>query len=197
MRFWTIAAGVIVAGVIAAGAVLWFLAPKDASWTQFLRPKEVLVPKGGDQQARPMQPEGTQANGGQPTWRVNCSSSQAGLDCRVTQTLFVRKTGQRFLIVAIRVAPETKQPIMWIQTPLRTYLPAGVSLQFGQDPAKSVPIRNCDRSGCLATYPVTEAEISAMEQATGLTVSIQDLQKRPITLRVPVQGFAEAYARIK
>lgn len=132
-----------------------------------------------------------------PPWNVNCQNSTAGLDCRAIQTVFVKRTGQRFLTVAVRMPPDTKKPSMVLGLPLGTYLPAGVSLQFGKDAAKTLPIRSCNRSGCLAEYAVTEAEIGTMLAGADLTVSIQDLQKRPITLVVPANGFAEAYAKIE
>jgi len=191
----TIVAGAVLCGLVAGGAALWFWASGENPLTQILAKKEVLVPKDGDQRAQHTQPAPTQTRPAQATWRV--SSSQAGLDCRATQVLFVKTTGQRFLTLAVRVLPGTKRPEMLVEVPLRTYLPAGVVLQFGQDAAKAVPIRSCNRSGCLATYAVTEAEIGAMQNATDLTVSIRDLQKRQITLTVPVEGFVEAYAKIK
>ena len=132
-----------------------------------------------------------------PTWKVNCATGQAGIDCRAFQTLFVKRTGQRFMSVAVRVPPDTKTPTMLLGLPLGTYLPAGVSLQFGKEAAKSLPIQSCNQSGCLAEYAVSEAEIGAMLKGADITISIQDQQKKPITVTVPVAGFAEAYAKIK
>jgi len=142
------------------------------------------------------QPEATPAPA-QPAWSVNCTTGQAGLDCRAFQTVFVKRTGQRFMTVAVRVPPETKTPNMLFGLPLGTYLPAGVSLQFGKEAAKTLPVQSCDRSGCVAEYAVTEAEIGAMLKGANLTVAVQNQQKQPVKLEVPVAGFAEAYAKIK
>lgn len=49
----------------------------------------------------------------------------------------------------------------------------------------------------LAEYPITEADIAAMLKGADLTVSIQSLQKQPVTLQDPVAGLAAAYAKIK
>jgi invasion protein IalB len=198
MRLGTIIAAVAVLfGLVAAGAALWFWASGESPLVQVTGQKGIVVPKEGDQRAQSPQAAPTQAGSTQPTWRVNCSSSEAGLDCRVTQLLFVKTTGQRFLALAVRVPPDTKTPELLVEVPLRTYLPAGVSLQFGGDAAKTVPFRSCHQSGCLATYAATEAEIGAMLKGTDVVVSIQDQQRRPITLTVPVKGFAEAYAKIR
>jgi invasion protein IalB len=86
---------------------------------------------------------------------------------------------------------------MLFSLPLGSYLPAGVSLQFGNGEAKALAIQNCDRSGCLARYAVTEAELGAMQKGSDLTLTLQDMQKQPITFTVPVNGFAQAYAKIK
>jgi invasion protein IalB len=93
--------------------------------------------------------------------------------------------------------PDAKTPIMLLGLPLGTYLPAGVSLQFGKEAAKPLPIQSCDRSGCLAEYAVTDAEIDAMLKGADVTISIQNQQQQPVTVTVPVAGFAEAYAKIQ
>ena len=130
-------------------------------------------------------------------WVVNCSNSQAGLACRAGQSLFIKKTGQRFLSVAVAIAPDTKKPNLLLQLPLGVYLPAGVSLQIGKDAAKTLPFESCDQGGCVAEYAVTDAELGAMAKGADLTISAQNLQKKSFTLQVPALGFAAAYAKIK
>jgi invasion protein IalB len=119
------------------------------------------------------------------------------MDCSAVQTLFVKRTGQRFVTVAVKVPADTKTPKMLILLPLGTNLPAGVSLQFGKAVAKSVQIRNCDQGGCLAEYPISEAEIASMLKGTDLTITIQSKEQKPMTFPIPSLGFAEAYAKIK
>jgi invasion protein IalB len=132
-----------------------------------------------------------------PTWKVSCSNSDRGLDCRVLQTLFVKRTGQPVLTVAVHVPPDTKKPDMLFSLPLGSYLPAGVSLQFGKSAATKLPILNCDRSGCLAEYAVSPEELGAMQKGSDLTITLLDMQKKPLKFVVPVAGFAEAYAKIR
>ena len=119
------------------------------------------------------------------------------MDCRAVQILVVKKTGRPFLTFAIQVPPDTKTPKMLVVLPLGTYLPAGIALQFGKEAAKRLPIEACDRSGCLAEYAVSEAEIGAMLKGADVTLSIQNQQKKPVTLVVSAAGFAEAYEKIK
>jgi invasion protein IalB len=185
--------------LLVVAAALWFGALNDVSLTHVLGPREVLSPNEVSQQSQETPAQGAESSRreGPLVWRVNCSDNQAGLDCRAVQTLFVKQTGQPFLSVVVHVPPDTKKPIMLIQAPLGTYLPAGVTLQFGQDAAKAVPFRNCNQSSCVAVYPVTEAEIGAMLNRANLAVSIQNRQRTPIKLTVQGADFPEAYAKMK
>ena len=181
MRLWSWAG---VTGLI--GTALFLFVLSNGAWGQTSRTKGV-----------PSAEEAAQAASPAPTWKVFCSDSQAGRDCRVLQTLFVKSTGQPALTVAVRVAPGAEEPEMLFSLPLGSYLPAGVALQFGKQAAKTLPIQNCDRSGCLARYAVTDAELAAMQEGADLTITLQDMLKKPITFVMPVSGFSEAYAKIK
>lgn len=145
-----------------------------------------------------------QAEAGQPAqaapgepWVVHCPISQGALDCRASQSLFLKNTGQHIMSVAVRIPPDTKKPVLLMQLPLGIYLPAGVSLQIGKDEAKTLPIENCDQAGCLAEYAITDAEIGAMLKGAALTITLQSASKEPVTLTVPATGFPAAYAKIK
>ena len=131
----------------------------------------------------------------QPVWGVTCGAAPGGLDCRALQTLAMTDSGR--LSLAVRILPDTKKPVMLLLLPLGIYLPAGVTLQFGQDAAKMAPLQNCDSAGCLAEYPISEAEIAALVKGQGLTVAVQDASKQPISVQVPAAGFSAAYAKIK
>jgi len=105
--------------------------------------------------------------------------------------------GNARISVAVRIPSDTKQPKMLILLPLGLNLPAGVSLQFGPEVGKRVSFQSCDMSGCLAEYPVSEAEIAAMLKGADLTISVEGQNKQPITFQMSVAGFHEAYAKIK
>ena len=127
-------------------------------------------------------------------WGVTCVGTAGGLDCRALQSLPMTNTGQAS--VAVRIPPETKKPTMLILVPLSVYLPAGVSLAFGEGEAKTVGFDNCNSAGCLAKYDVTEAELAAMAKGQALTLSVQNTNRQPISVKVPSNGFAAALAKI-
>jgi invasion protein IalB len=149
--------------------------------------------------AQTNQPEAQQAQQQKPrpNWVVNCAQGQEGLECRAGQSLFLKQTGQRFMSVAVVVAPDTKKPRLLLQLPLGVYLPAGVSLKIGKDEVKTLPFLSCDQAGCVAEYAVTDAELNSMVKGANLTVTAQNREKKPFSLEVLSEGFAEAYAKIK
>ena len=150
-------------------------------------PQGAAPAQSGQQQPRPP-----------AIWVVSCDDNNGKLDCRAGQSVFIKNTGQRILSVAVRVPPDTKKPVMLIQVPLGVYLPAGASLQIGEDEAKTLPFKGCDRGGCVAEYAITEAEIAAMTKGASLKLSVQNQSQQPaFTLTVPATGFAAAYAKVK
>ena len=84
-------------------------------------------------------PSWAQTTPSQSMWGVTCAGTVAGLDCRALQSLPMTNSGQAS--VAVRIPPETKKPTMLILVPLSVYLPAGVSLEFGEGEAKTVALR--------------------------------------------------------
>jgi invasion protein IalB len=172
---------------IAGAAVLCILVFSGGAVAQTLQPKPAPQPEKSVQApARPAPAE--------PNWGVICPSEKGGLECRA---LVVMEAGQNARVsVVVRVPSDTKKPTMLLLLPLGVDLPTGASLQFGKGAAKRVQFQSCDTSGCLAEYAVSEAEIDAMLKGEGLTISVQNQSKQPLTIQVPVAGFPEAYAKI-
>jgi invasion protein IalB len=181
---------------IAGFAVLSVLAFSTDAVAQTDRQKQPQ-PAPAAAPATPEQAAPGEAAPPQPTWRVYCSNVPGGFDCRASQTLVNKNTGQRLLTLVVRTAPDAKKPMMLIQVPLGTYLPAGVTLQIGKDAGKKLPLESCNQEGCLTEYPVTDAEIAAMQHGADVAVLVRDVTKAPATFRVPGLGFAEAYSKMK
>jgi invasion protein IalB len=171
---------------VAGGVLLCLFAFGSGSLAQTPQQKAPL-PQG---QAQPSSPP--------PIWVVNCGDNKGKLDCRAAQSVFLKNTGQRVLSVAVRVPADTKKPILVVQVPLGVYLPAGASLQIGEDAAKTLPYKGCDQSGCVAEYAITDAEIASMTKGSDLKISVQNQNQQPaFTITVPVTGFGAAYAKVK
>lgn len=131
----------------------------------------------------------------QPIWGVTCAGTDKGLDCRAVQSLPMTNTGQAS--IAVHVPLDTRKPTMLILVPLGIYLADGVTLQFGGGETRKVPLHNCDSTGCLAKYNVTDAELAAMSKGAPIKILVKDASEQPISIQVPSTGFGAAYAKIK
>jgi invasion protein IalB len=176
---------------LTAGTILCLVSFGGAVTAQTAQPQGQAprVEAPADAAGQPSQP--------QPNWVVSCSQTRPGLECRAGQSLFLKRTRQRILSVAVRLPADTKKPVLLMQLPLGVYLPAGAILQIGKLEAQTLPFTNCDRGGCIAEYAVTDAELGAIAKGADLTISAQTVQRKPFTLTVPSLGFAAAYAKIK
>src|SRR5262249_36577629 len=76
-----------------------------------------------------------------PGWVARCASASrdAPLECAVEETAVLTKTGQLIVLVNIRVASDTHQPIALVQLPLGLNLPVGAKLQV--DDGKTVDLQ--------------------------------------------------------
>ena len=92
-------------------------------------------------------------------------------------------TNSGLLSVAVRLSPDTKKPAMLLLLPLGIYLPAGVTVQFGQEAVKTIPLQNCDGAGCLAEYAVTEPSLPPCPKGKPLPFRCLTRTSRPFRCR--------------
>jgi invasion protein IalB len=134
-----------------------------------------------------------------PGWVARCSSASrdAPLECAVEQTAVLTKTGQLIVLLNIRVAADTRQPVAVIQLPLGLNLPAGAKLQVDDGKVSDLQIQTCEQRGCYANSPIPAEMLAAMKSGKQLKVSFQNLGKETITIPMPLTDFAAAYDKIK
>jgi invasion protein IalB len=176
-------------------AVLCLIGLGVGAMAQTLQPKAPVPGHAGA--TAPAQAAAGETAAPNPTWMVNCTNVTGGFDCRASQTLISKDSRQRILTLVVRTTPGAKKPVIMIQGPLGIYLPAGITLQIGEEAPKVLPLQSCDQAGCLTEYAVSDAEIEAMRGGVDLKVTMQDLRGAPITLQVAGVGFAAAFAKMK
>ncbi len=146
------------------------------------------------QQAQPQQKAQPRA-----AWLSSCTSSGRGqpLDCAMEQRAVVGGTGQVVGLITIRVPSDTKKPVSMIQLPLNMFLPAGVNVDVDGDMSQNHPFQTCNANGCYVGFTVTETVLKQMLSGGKLNITFQYLDKKPVTLPMSLEGFTEAYNRIK
>jgi len=82
---------------------------------------------------------------------------------------------------------------------LRVTVPLGMQLQHGtrvivdQGAPVNEPYKICFPVGCMSDYPVTDDMIDKMKKGHNLIVQAINMQGTPISLPLPLDGFAKAY----
>jgi len=134
-----------------------------------------------------------------PGWVSRCSSlgRDAPLECAIEETAVLTKTGQLIVLVNIRVASDTHQPVALVQLPLGLNLPAGAKLQVDDGKVIDLQIQTCENRGCYSNAPVSPEMLTALKSGKQLKVAFQNLNKEIITIPMPLADFAAAYEKIK
>ena len=134
-----------------------------------------------------------------PSWIARCASTsrEAPLECAVEETAVLTKTGQLIVLVNIRVASDTHQPVALVQLPLGLNLPVGAKLQVDDGKTVDLQIQTCENRGCYANLAIAPDMLAALRTGKQLKVSFQNLGKETITIPMPLTDFAAAYDKIK
>ena len=134
-----------------------------------------------------------------PGWVARCAatSREAPLECAVEETAVLQKTGQVIVLVNIRVASDTRQPVALVQLPLGLNVPVGGKMQVDEGKTYDLQIQTCEQRGCYASLPIAPDMLAALRGGKQLKVSFQNLGKETITIPMPLTDFAPAYDKIK
>ena len=134
-----------------------------------------------------------------PGWIARCAatSRESPLECAVEETAILQKTGQVIVLVNIRVASDTHQPIALVQLPLGLNLPVGAKLQVDDGKTFDLQIQTCENRGCYASTPIAADLLAALRSGKQLKVSFQNMAKETIAIPMPLNDFAQAYDKIK
>ena len=130
-------------------------------------------------------------------WRVECTGDGRSLECRAIQQIFQRDTRQLVASVAVRFAPELKAGSMSLLLPLGLNLTEPVAIKVDNGAPERQPIQTCNNSGCLVTFTANDKLLAAMRTGTDLKLTVQDANKKPIEMSLPLLGFGIAYDKTK
>jgi invasion protein IalB len=168
----------------------FFVLPRARSWS-----RSFLAAMAVAGALAPMAASKVAAQGGPQPWRVECTGDGKTLDCRAIQ-LIVRDR-QLITQVAVRYDPAAKAPVMSVLLPLGLNLTEPVLIKVDNGPPERQPIQTCDNTGCLVSMNVNDKLLAAMRAGADLKITVQDANKKPIEMALPLLGFAIAYDKTK
>ena len=130
-------------------------------------------------------------------WRVECSGDGKALECRAVQQVFQRETRQLVLSAVVRPAPDAKTGAMLLTLPLGLNLTEPVTIKVDNGTAERQPIQTCTNVGCFVTMTLTDKMLAAMRTGSELKITVQDVNKKPVDMGMPLLGFGLAFDKAK
>jgi len=132
-------------------------------------------------------------------WVSTCTSNGRGqpLECAMEQRAVAKENGRVIGLVSIRVPSQTRKPVTMIQLPLNLFLPAGVNVDVDGDMTQNQAFQTCNQQGCFVGFPISDNMLKQMFTGGKFNVTFQYLDKKPFTLPMSLEGFTDAYNRIK
>jgi invasion protein IalB len=130
-------------------------------------------------------------------WRVECSGDGKTLDCRAVQQLFHRESRQLLISLLVRPAADGKSGAMIVQLPLGLNLTEPILIKVDNGTPEKQAIQTCTNVGCFVAMTLTDKLVAAMRGGTELKLTMQDANKKPVDLALPLLGFGLAFDKAK
>jgi invasion protein IalB len=130
-------------------------------------------------------------------WRVECSGDGKTLDCRALQQIFHRETRQLLVSLLVRPAADGKSGAMIVQLPLGVNVAEPVLLKVDSGAPEKQSIQTCTNVGCFIAMTVADKLLAAMRTGSEIKVTVQDANKKPIEMGLPLLGFGVAFDKAK
>jgi invasion protein IalB len=152
-----------------------------------------LIVLAGSHSAAAQAPEAPQV----AAWRVECTGDGKTLDCRAVQQLFQRDTRQLLVSLVVRPAADGKTGAMIAQLPLGLNLTEPITVRVNNGPAEKQSIQTCTNVGCFVAMTINDKLLAAMRGGGDLKITMQDANKKPVEVSLPLLGFGLAFDKAK
>jgi invasion protein IalB len=140
---------------------------------------------------------GAAAQNGVAAWRVECTGDGKSLDCRAVQQLVHRETHQSLVLVMVRGSKDPKGASITIVLPLGLNLTEPVQIRVDNGKPERERIQTCTNTGCFVAMNANASLVSAMRNGRQLKVSVQDANRKPVEMSLPLLGFSLAFDKAR
>jgi invasion protein IalB len=104
------------------------------------------------------------------------------------------KTGQKIASIIIGNLGSKGETLVFANTPLGIFLPAGMAIKVDEQKQISYPLQNCTTEGCHTAFPL-DAELSqSMSKGKAICLGVMALNQQSVTITFNLKGFKEALA---
>ena len=130
-------------------------------------------------------------------WRVECSGDGKTLECRAVQQVYHRESRQLLVSLAVKPAADGKTGAMIVQLPLGLNLTEPITLKVDNGAPEKQAIQTCTNVGCFIAMTIADKLLAAMRTGSELKLTMQDANKKPVDIGLPLLGFGLAFDKAK
>jgi invasion protein IalB len=130
-------------------------------------------------------------------WRVECSGDGKTLECRAVQQVYHRESRQLLVSLAVKPAADGKTGAMIVQLPLGLNLTEPIMLKVDNGAPEKQAIQTCTSVGCFIAMTIADKLLAAMRTGSELKLTMQDANKKPVDIGLPLLGFGLAFDKAK
>ena len=130
-------------------------------------------------------------------WRVECSGDGKTLECRAVQQVYHRESRQLLVSLAVKPAADGKTGAMIVQLPLGLNLTEPIMLKVDNGAPEKQAIQTCTNVWCFIAMTINDKLLAAMRTGSELKVTMQDANKKPVDIGLPLLGFGLAFDKAK
>jgi invasion protein IalB len=130
-------------------------------------------------------------------WATRCisDSRQGPMLCTTSQRLLSKGSNQLIGSTTVQLGGDAK-PQLVVVVAVGLAVADGISLDVDGAASQKLAVQACDRSGCFASTPVSDAMLAAMQKGTTLDVGFSSLSRQAVKLQMSLAGFSSAYQKI-
>jgi invasion protein IalB len=97
----------------------------------------------------------------------------------------------------VRPAADGKSGATVMTLPLGLNLTEPVSVKVDNGAPERGPIQTCTNVGCFVAMTLPDKFVAAMRTGSDLKITVQDANKKPVEMSLPLLGFGLAFDKAK
>jgi invasion protein IalB len=126
-------------------------------------------------------------------WRLSCPPRTEKKSGCVMQTMITQK-GTTQAISEINIVKKDDTDQLTVVAPLGVVVLAGVKLDIGSAPEKTIAFKTCIQMGCIATTPIDGPLASALSSADTGQIALMTMDGKSVPLTFSLHGYRDAFA---
>jgi invasion protein IalB len=125
-------------------------------------------------------------------WQIACKAGEA---CRAAQSIISGVDAKVPVLVARLYRDPT--PTLILVTPLGSFLGPGMTLQVDKLKPSRLAFETCTEDGCILGVQIQSRLQGVLEKGKELSVTYFPTAQRPVTAKLSLENFADAWKALK